>query len=179
MKTWLRLTLVVVLVGGGFVDLAAGTEQFSTLVSKGIPGQILFCLLILLALFELVAGLLLVHDSEHRALLRSAIALQIPWISSPIIRFQLICGFGACFWLRPGLPELDGLSRYVGWRWQIGGFETLGLGGQAEWNIGLNFVALLLFFLVPAPLKAPKPNAQSRTLAEPSFWDTLPKPPSN
>lgn len=92
MQPWLRLTLITMTVGGGFAGFV-GTLQ-SLFNSPGVSTFKLVLILIFMGLyvFVTVCGLLYVNDPGRTGPLVAALALQIPWISSPLIVYKFAAG---------------------------------------------------------------------------------------
>jgi hypothetical protein len=79
-------------------------------------------------------------------LLIIALALQVPWVSSPLFAYKFTAGFQVCAALMGGHP-VGGFR--LGSDFQINFFQPL------PWGIGVNFVALaLLILLVRATWKS-------------------------
>jgi hypothetical protein len=179
LKAWVRLILVAFMVGGGFLGLVVTIDEFSQLAEKGPLGLVVFSIMMILVLFEIFAGLLLTHSPDHTMLVRLAIQLQIPWITSPIVSFRFMCGAG--IWLVVSAGSLADAGRLAGenvrWRGQFGIHESLGIGEDLPWSLGVNFIALILLFLIPPVTKSQRSISSRKNIEEPTFWDTLPKPP--
>src|SRR6516225_2116906 len=92
MKTWLRLTLVTVTVGGGFTGVAITLQALLSPQQQPLAYILLLAFLALFA-FVTASGLIFVHNPQRTALLVPAIALQIPWVSSPLIAYKFAAGF--------------------------------------------------------------------------------------
>lgn len=148
MKTWLRLLLVTVTVGGGFT----GIVLTSNLLGSGGHGamQIVIILLFMtLYAFVTMSGLLLVHDESRTRPVLTALALQIPWVSSPVMVYQFASGLHAAFTV--GTPEdTDRIGIHFGWNLLFGTHFRFRLGAYRESPsaFGVNAVALALFILL-------------------------------
>lgn len=178
MKAWLRLVLVLFLVGGGFVDLASCATLFPQLSDKGTAGVFLFVVMLLCAAFQVISGLMVTQKPRSTGILRAAIALQIPWITSPLLSYRLMGGAG--FWIMASSAPLSDAGQFIGslyWRFQFGGFESMGIGESLPWSLGVNLIALTLFLLLPPVVKTKRP-IRDATEDELTFWDSLPKPPA-
>jgi len=146
MKTWLRLTLITMTVGGGFTGAVL---TFQSLLNS--PKQSSFNLL-LLAVFTAVyayvtvAGLIFVHNPQRTRPLITALAIQIPWISSPMIVYKFAAGLLAV--LSVGCPDGAGTFGFeFGWKILMGSSFQFALAQKNPWSIGINFVPLAIFVL--------------------------------
>ena len=139
MKPWLRLTLITVTVGGGFTGIALTLQ--SLLGRQSQPPAYYVLMLGFLALFVLVtvSGLLFVHNPERTGLMIVSLALQVTWVSSPIIAYRLAAGFQVCVALIGG--HWAGGFR-LGSDFQINFFQ------QLPWGAGINLFALVLLVLL-------------------------------
>jgi len=157
MKTWLRLTIVTMTVGGGFSGMALTSQFF--LHPTGYQAQsAMMASLFALYAFVFVSGLLLVQNPQKTRLLIVALALQIPCILSPIIVYRFASGASVVL----GVGTVEGTS----------GFKldaSAGLGSNLEfnlmqghrWSIGINFVALAILVLLLRSVRTPAPVLQS------------------
>ena len=149
MKTWLRLLLVTVTVGGGFT----GIVLTSNLLGSGGHGamQIVIVLLFMaLYAFVTVSGLLLVLDESRTRPVLTALALQIPWVSSPVMVYQFASGLHAAITL--GTPEdTDRIGIHLGWNFLFGTHFQFRVGTYQETPLALGVnavaVALVIFLL--------------------------------
>jgi len=180
MKAWLRLSLVVMSVGGGFTGVVLATNTLINLPGQWGTLQIsMACVLVAMSAFVTASGLLFVYDPRRTRLLQIALALQIPWISSPILLYKCFCGLAFDLFLNS--EPLEGLGRisdHFGWTLDFGTTITLGPMGSRPWTIGVNFVAVFLFFMVGGAWRAMRQRQELDEEAE-SFWDQLPKPPAS
>lgn len=148
MKTWLRLLLVTATVGGGF----SGILLTSNLLGSGGHGalQILILLLFMaMYAFVTVSGLMLVHDESRIWPVSTALALQIPWVSTPVMVYQFASGMHAAITL--GTPEdSDRIGIHLGCNFLFGTHFQFRLGPYHETPsaFGVNAVALALFILL-------------------------------
>ncbi|QOV91757.1 hypothetical protein [Humisphaera borealis] len=133
MSTWLRLTLITMTVGGGFTGVAL-TAQF--LFSPQITGPAVLAICIVFLLlhgFVLASGLLFLHNPEILKPMVVALAIQIPYVSSPLVTYRFGCGLLGGF----GIAETGpfGWLR-LGSDWQFYLFQPL------RWGFGINLVAV-------------------------------------
>jgi hypothetical protein len=110
--------------------------------------------------FVTVSGLVFVHRPERTDLMIISLALQIPWVSSPIIAYKLAAGFQVCVALIGG--HWAGGFR-LGSDFQINFFQRL------PWGWGVNLFALGLLVLVvrakPMPNKTLQPTAPTSSVS--------------
>lgn len=178
LKTWLRLTLVLFLIGGGSVELISVAQASSQVAEFGPTTLVLFVLMSLFAAIQVITGLLLTHSPASTWLLRVTVALQIPWITSPILSYRVMGGIGT--WIIASSGPLSDAGQLIGpmyQRIQFGGYESLGFEQSLPWSLGINLVALILFLFLP-PVVRNKRATDPRSEAEDAFWDSLPKPPA-
>jgi hypothetical protein len=138
MKSWLRLTFVTVTVGGGFTGVAITLQAF--FAQQNQPPAYYVLMLVFIALFAFVttSGLVFVHNPERTGFMIVALALQIPWVSSPIIAYKFAAGFQIC------VAFFDG--RFAG-GFRLGSDFQINFFQKLPWGAGVNLFALAL--LVP------------------------------
>src|ERR1051326_185394 len=95
MKPWLRLTLIAVTVGGGFTGVAVTFQALLSPQRQPLAYVLISAFLAVFA-FVMASGLVLVHSPERTDLMIVSLALQIPWVSSPIIAYKLAAGLQLC-----------------------------------------------------------------------------------
>lgn len=93
MKAWLRLTLVVTTVGGGFAGIIFHLEA----IQFWFNGQrkiewVPIVLFLAVNVFVMASGLIFVQDSHRTRPLRVALGLQIPRISSSLLVYAFSAG---------------------------------------------------------------------------------------
>ena len=146
MKSWLRLTLIAMTVGGGFTGFVYTFEAIMN--SSNQSFAILLIYIVFLALFAFVtaSGLLFVHDAKQTGPLIVAPAIQVPCIYSSLFSYKFATGLEGAVLL--GSPNsLIGITfngeMFLGGTWQ---FDLL---KEQPWRSGINFVPLvLLIFLL-------------------------------
>jgi predicted membrane channel-forming protein YqfA (hemolysin III family) len=139
MKTWLRLTLVAVSVGGGFCGVATTYPFLFSEQAHNPASAAIFIFLGLLNLYVFCSGLLFVHNPRKLDPLVVALLLQIPVISSPIFAYHFTTGLYAAAGMSDG-----------------GIFGSINLGSQSElfilsnrpWMVGMNFVPIVLLVAI-------------------------------
>lgn len=161
MKPWLRLLLVTASVGGGFTGIAGITGSFANAHSAG---QVIL-LVVFLGLYGFVtaSGLIFVYDPKRTRPLVAAIALQIPWISSPVFVYQFAAA--VCATISLGTPdEADRLhfmwSVFFGAHFQV----RFGLSLDVPFSVGVNVAAVALLGLL---LRANQRRVQTPDLPMP------------
>jgi len=154
MKSWLRLTLITLTVGGGFTGVAL-TLQLLLRPSQPLAYYLLMVAFLALFAFITVSGLVFVHNPQRTDLLIVALGLQVPWVSSPIIAYRLAAGFQVSVALIGG--RFAGGFR-LGSDFQINVFQLL------PWGAGVNMFALALLVLLLRSTRMPD-NALQPTVA--------------
>jgi|SRR5208283_4940343 len=153
MKTWLRLTLITITVGGGFTGVAI-TLQF-LLNSEGQRGLNLSVAVVFLALYTYVTvcGLIFAQDAQQTRPLIAVLAIQIPWISSPLATYNFAAGFYAVVSVgSPGRAGARfGAGAYLGSRFGLSLFQA------NPWRIGVNLFALAMLILLLRAGRTPSP----------------------
>jgi hypothetical protein len=139
MKTWLRWTLVVTQIGGGFLGIV--TTLVYMIGYENMPFMLLVISLVFIGLYTLVtvSGVLLAIDERHTKLISIVIGLQTPIISSPIIAWMFCAGFSVNLtWIGAEL----GFNLWLGSQWQVNVFQEL------PWGFGINIFAVLMLILL-------------------------------
>jgi hypothetical protein len=137
MNVWFRRLLLILTIGGGFVGVTL-TVQFFAQADKVIAYAILLAFVGLYA-YGIFVGLKLSEGPPPLNHLRLYFALQIPFISSPLIAYRFCSGLQVTVAIiQPGLRW----DCYLGSQWQ---FAIL---SSAPWGCGVNFVALVIVFLL-------------------------------
>jgi hypothetical protein len=163
MKPWLRLTLITVTIGGGFTGVAVTLQAILARQSQPPAYYVLMLGFLALFAFVTVSGLVFVHNPERTDLMILSLALQVPWISSPIIAYKLAAGFQICVAL-------------IGGHW-AGGFRLgsdfqINLFQQVRWGVGINLFALMLLVLLLGERK--QPNSRLPPTTAPPDLSTAP-----
>jgi hypothetical protein len=165
MKTWLRLLLVALTVGGGFTGLTYTLNAFGGFEKYGLAAELVGLAFMALYAFVIVAGLLFVHDLHCTRPLLVAIALQIPWVSLPVFEYHFAAGLYAAVTLGP--PQLAGqfvtygLTGDLGANWKFRFASVL----EGPWSLGINLFALFIYVLLRLSLrKTSRPREPVSTL---------------
>jgi hypothetical protein len=139
MKTWLRLLLITLTVGGGFTGLALSLQP---MFEGKISEPALKVLLLAFAgayVFVIVSGLLLVINPRRTWPVMIALLLQVPVFSSPIIAYRFSAGFHVTVSIIGGNLSA---GFQLGSHWQFNLFQNV------PWGIGINLFALCLLVVV-------------------------------
>jgi len=144
MKTWLRLLLVAMTVGGGITGIALSLDFISGLKTAS---QVLIALTFLVLFsFVTAAGLLFVHNPSRTTPVLVALVLQIPWVSCPVLVYQFATMMHATITL--GTPaDADRFGVHLGWNLLFGTNYQFRVGAYRDMptTLGVNVVALFLF----------------------------------
>lgn len=145
MKTWLRLLLVLETVGGGFTGMVVIFSAFS---SHSIIQDLLLVVFFALYGFVTASGLLFVHNPKRTALLKAALALQIPVVALPFFLYEFASGLFAFFtWSIPLSQNRIGF--HFNWNIFFGArFQILFGSNHSPLVFGVNIAALLLLILL-------------------------------
>jgi hypothetical protein len=105
--------------------------------------------------FITASGLVLVYDPRRTRLAGVALALQIPYLCSPLFMYKLICGVGlyTVLSLEP-IEDLVHVGEHIGIRFQLGGYWSLAIWEEHPLGIGVNWVALFLFIMLRRSMRA-------------------------
>jgi hypothetical protein len=160
MKTWLRLTIVLMTVGGGFAGVLITADRLFHLNGHGAAYAIILAIFFLLYAFVTTSGLMFVHDPHRTRPVLVALALQMPWVSCPIFVYQFASGLYAA--VTVGEAEVAGnIGFHLGWIAQFGSLFRIAGFQDIPWNLGVNLIAVLMFVLlrrsVQSSSSTPKP----------------------
>ena len=139
MKAWLRLTLITMMVGGGFTGLVVTLQALIRSQDQPPAYFVLMGAFLALYAFVTVSGLLFVENPKKTGPLLLAIALQIPWISSPFITYRFAAGAQVSLGFIGG--KVVGGVR-LGSDWE---FYFL---SRIHWGLGVNLFAVLILILL-------------------------------
>ena len=178
MKTWLRLTLVTVSVGGGVTGVYATASALTQLGNRQPLHIVLLCAFLLLFAFVTAAGLAFVNNPDRTGMLQAALVLQIPLISSPIIVYRFVCALIAAVSLAQ-LGDSSRIGLHFGYELRMQTLFKASIRQDDPWELGVNLFPLFLLVMFR---QAARSKNVSETLSipdpEPTFWDTVPKPPA-
>src|SRR5580765_4473399 len=153
MNIWLRRLLLILLIGGGFAGLALITE-FVFQPIKPIA-RIAMLGFICAYCYSIFIGLKLSEGTASLNYVRLYYALQIPFLSSPIITYR----FGSGLQVTLAIIE-SGLTSSC----RLGSEFQFAIGSSAPWGIGINFVGLAILLLLYTRLAAaPDEAAKTRS----------------
>ena len=142
MKTWLRLTLIVMSVGGGFAGMmAAGSFIFAP--DQLFANRLIALFITLIYSFITISGLVFVVRPHETTPLKVGLLLQLPWLAVPGLVYHI--GSAAYFFVRAGGVDED----RVGFNFDsyLGSGAVINLHGN-HWNFGINLVAVVLLHLI-------------------------------
>lgn len=161
MTPWLRLIVVAVTVGGGFTGVSIALKGL--LAAHGQPPAyyVLIVGFLVLYAFVTVSGLVFVHDPKRIRLLIVAFALQVPWISSPLVAYKFSAGFqvGAAF-----IGGHFNVGAFWGSDFQINFFQRL------PWGVGANVFPLALLILLIRTTEGPTPSLEPTAVPGGEVW---------
>lgn len=145
MKTWLRLLLVLMTVGGGFTGVTVTSNLFNN--SKEYVVAIALIFTILYA-FVVAAGLF-VYDSHRTGPMLVAIGLQIPWVSLPVFEYHFAAGLNGALVFGPPRMAQD-LGTMIELRSDfLTSFQfRFGAIQEGPWRVGINLFAAILFIML-------------------------------
>jgi len=136
------LTLIGSIVGGGLT-----LATLLGMPSRGLSLRVLPIFLVVAALYALglAAGVLFAQNTARRGLLRFYYVLQILWFTSPLVSFRFVSGAHI-------MPAIMGgkftFSYGLGSVWHVAGASA-----AAGWGLGINLVALVVYWLLRNPKK--------------------------
>lgn len=162
MKTWLRILLVLLAVGGGCSGIVVILPLISSLSTLGLRNTLAVLILFAVYLSLAAFGLLFVRNPNRTRPLVFAFALQIPWVDFPGFRYQIFSLLYAAMTFGP--PHGNGrIGTFVQWSANLGTHAEIRIGGLPEgnWNVGVNLFAMLIAFLL---LKYGQPSNTSTTV---------------
>ncbi len=154
MKPWLRLTLITMTVGGGFTGVVLTLE--SLLNSPTLSPFNLLIMVFFLALYAGVtaSGLVFVNNPQLTGPIIAALAVQIPWISSPLLVYKFAAGLHLV--LSAGSPTEPGTFGFkFGWEILLGSSFRFALLQQNPWSVGINLFPLVILILLSGAVRKP------------------------
>jgi hypothetical protein len=138
MKNWVRLSVIVMTVGGGFMGFCETLEYLLRIQSSRFAPYGLALVFLGLYAFVLYSGLLFVHDPRRTKPALIAFALQVPWVSSPFLAYEFSAGAEATAgWLGPARGVYS-----LGSQWHCNLFQ------KVPYGIGVNLFAVLMIGLL-------------------------------
>ena len=149
MRTSLRYVLIFVTVAGGCRGIISALRLpfFSDI--RGFWNYALLVAFIALYAFVVVCGIMLWRNPRRVTPILIAFAIQLPFISSPLLSYQFAAG--PRFDLRVGTPsEPDKIGVFCGMSGQVDSSFRFSMEDEGPSRIGINLVALLFFVLTPA-----------------------------
>jgi len=146
MSPYLKWPIAALTLIGSILGAALTMTTFFGMLTRGLSVRVIPAFLVAGALYALglAAGVLFAQNASRRGLLRFYYALQILWLSSPFVSFRFVSG--AHF--MPGIMgEKITLSYGLGSVWHVA------TSSAASWGLGINLVALAVFWLLRSPKK--------------------------
>jgi hypothetical protein len=143
-KTWLRLTLITMTVGGGFTGVALTFLSLQTQQNRDLPNLETLASFFALYCYVIGSGLVLVRDPQKTRPIMIAFAAQIPRISSPVIAYNFCAGAEAFFDVKVAPPGL----RLGGELLVFGSRCHFSMLREAPWSLGVNYFALVMLVLL-------------------------------
>jgi general stress protein CsbA len=159
MRTWLRLTLITLTVGGGFTGVVVTLQSLFASLGQGYLNSLLTFIGSALYAFVFVSGLIFVQNQNRTRPLSVALAIQVPWISSPFLTYKFAAGSQLA--LSVGNIEDGKVGFHIGTDSFLGCTFTLNLLQENRWIIGVNVVALTAFVLLWRAIQTPVPTVQT------------------
>jgi len=138
MRPGLRLTIVTLTVGGGFTGIAVTLQGFLRGSHSVDDSSLLFLAFACLYAYVVVSGLLLVSDAGRMVPAIIALALQVPWVSSPLFAFRFSAGFHATVGILGRSPQFG---------FNLGSDWICSLAQNAPSGGGVNLFALAMLVL--------------------------------
>jgi hypothetical protein len=136
MNVWFR-RLLLILIGGGFIGIALTAQAFPQ--SDRVIAYVALLAFVILNGYGIFLGVRLSDGSAPLRHLRLYFALQIPFISSPIIAYRFATG------LQVTIAMIQSGLR---WDWRLGSEGQFAILSSAPWGIGINVVAVAIVLLL-------------------------------
>lgn len=150
MRSLLRWALIITQIGGGFTGIVITLDYLYNSENKPLPIVVMSIGFMAIYTFVTVAGVLYTLNEHNTRLLRVALWLQIPWISSTIIAWRFVAGFSFA------LTLFDGGVNLVYW---LGSFWQFSIFEEQPAGIGINLFAALMLYLLMR-VRDSQPNIQ-------------------
>jgi len=147
MSPFLKWPIAALTLIGSIIGAALTMTTFFGMLTRGLSVRVIPAFLIAGALYALglAAGVLFAQNDARRGLLRFYYALQILWISSPLVSFRFVSGAH----VMPGI-----MLGNVSFSWGLGSiWHVAGSSAAATWGLGINLVALIVLWLLRNPKK--------------------------
>lgn len=147
MKTWLRVTVLLVTIPGGVFGFVVTLRAILAGNIRGIAAVSLVVCVLLAFAFVTLAGILYWRDPKESTPLMWALAIQIPWVSLPGIVYKFVVGaYGFV-----GLVVTHNSENYsIGFsaNGSLGSLFEIRILQNANIELGVNAVALALLLLL-------------------------------
>jgi hypothetical protein len=162
MKTWPRLTLITMTVGGGFAGVLLTLTSLFNSQSRGVIYLVFVVGFLAMFLFVMASGLLFVHDPRRVRPLFAALTIQTPWISTPLLVYKFAAGFHLAVSI--GSTQEPGGGVHSGFKYLLCTTYRFGLLEAGPWSIGINLAALALLILLWTAIQTSRPTVQQATV---------------
>jgi hypothetical protein len=144
MEPWLRVVLILLTVGGGFSGIVTAANALLGPVIGWESGA-LAVIFLTLFVFVTATGIFFTLDQKRLRPLLIALAIQIPWLSTPRFVYKFATGFYAALnigdALKPGRMAVRLWSEV-----HLGSIASISWSrATTPWGVGINWVALVLF----------------------------------
>ena len=139
MRSFFRWALIISQIGGGFAGIVITLDYLYNSGNTPLPIVVMSIGFMAIYAFVTVAGVLYALNEHNTRLLRVALWLQIPWISSTIIVWRFVAGFSFA------LTLFDGGLNLVYW---LGSFWQFNIFEEQPAGIGINLFAVLMLYLL-------------------------------
>jgi hypothetical protein len=179
MNIWLRLTLILFMVGGGFAGQSAALAAFLNHTAFQSPFTVLATSVgFLMYSLATCGGLLFVLDSRRTCLIKMTLAAQTIQISCPVGVYKFLTGIGFYILFTSGQlePQWGRISEHLTWWINIGAAWNVAGAEGRPWTINLNLIAVLLVMFLWRTARS-QYSVTHETAIQPTYWDTLRKPP--
>lgn len=167
MKTWLRLTLVTMTVGGGFTGVVLTLQALQSSIASQDQTRLNLLLMVVFLVLNAcvtVSGLLFVHDSHRTHPLIAALAIQVPWISSSLIAYRFAAGLELVLSVN-GPAKSEDSAIHIGGAYFLGNSWSFSLLEEHPFGLGVNLFALVMLILLLRSVRMPTPVAQATSSA--------------
>jgi hypothetical protein len=145
MNIWLRVALIALSVGGGFTGASTTLPLLHPEGRSLSQVAITACFFILFGIVT-ASGLFFAVNQQRTRLLLISLAIQIPYITSPVVTYKFGTGFP--FILIVGATERGKAALYVGFEALLGSTFRAGYGEDVPWRFGVNLVAVAMMVLL-------------------------------
>ncbi|WHI49648.1 hypothetical protein P3339_14335 [Microbulbifer sp. MLAF003] len=139
MQTFIRSTLLIASIGGGFMGCVSALNYFFAFSSWTIGGAIVNGLALTVFIYTLYAGLQFSKSASNTKQLSRAFLLQVPWLSSPILMYKIGTGISLAFMYS---------SHGGNYFFSLGANYSMAIFSDRPWGIGVNLAAIGFLMLI-------------------------------